>query len=57
MAKVVKFYAVMDTDAQRESAQNLMHNIKHKTRMNNGVIIEEALNMYWNAINSRGGKG
>jgi len=55
-AKPAKFYAVMDSAAQRESAQNLMWNIKEKTRQNNGTIIEEALRLYLDHLKAKGGR-
>jgi hypothetical protein len=49
--KPAKYYIVMDSETQKESVQNLFRNINSKTHQNNGVIMEEALNCYWNLIN------
>jgi hypothetical protein len=55
--KPAKYYICMDTETQRESCQNLMNNIKHKTGMNRGIILEEALANYLNLLSAKGGKG
>lgn len=54
--KPAKYYIVMDSETQKESCQNLLKNIKHKTKLNNGVILEEALANYLNLLSSKGGK-
>lgn len=54
--KPAKYYIVMDSETQKESCQNLMLNIKNKTKQNNGVILEEALVNYLNLLSSKGAK-
>jgi len=55
-AKPKSYYLVMDSEAQREAAQNLFKNINRKTRLNNGQNLVDALSFYNEYLNSKRGK-
>lgn len=45
-------YIVFQSSTEREEAQNLMHNIKHKTGKGNGENLLDALKVYNSELNS-----
>jgi hypothetical protein len=48
--KPAKYYICMDSKVQREQVQINFENIKHKVRLTNGEILDEALRMYWKSV-------
>jgi hypothetical protein len=50
------YYICLESNEQREKAQDIFYNIRHKTRDNNGKILIDALSFYNEHLNSKRGK-